>query len=485
VFKAMRPVFNDLVNEVQRSLQFFLRNEKTASIKEIVMLGNAAKLPGLRQYLNKQLEMDVAKVSEFNKLVGNDVVTQPSFAANVLSFAPCYGLCLQGLKRGSIQTNLLPREIEVERIIRAKKPWVLASVAMLTLGLVMGYFFNTVAWWKVNPDFELDGVTWTESMSKVKSKKSMSDRYVSTDEELKATQDKLHQISKELVSASEDKGGWIEVYSALSQAFPTDSVIKESLNAGVYVIDPLEYGFNDREEIYVDHIESVFHEDLSKWVTEVKPVHEKQFAVSQADIEAAQAAGASEDDLDDDVDEDDVSGGDSLSETPGWVIEIQGHHFHNSQEKLAQFNAGKVYVVSTLVKNLLEKTDVVLPVAPGVDPNFKYSDLGIFYPTIVQTSDLKPKTVIYDPNATADQKKRRSSRQRVRPQEQDPDEEVDITAERRFEVTEYNFVLQMAWVPRSPEARLAAREERLAAEEAAAQAAADAAASEADDEEDF
>ena len=37
IFKAMRPVFNDLVNEVQRSLTFFESNEKAAVISEIVL----------------------------------------------------------------------------------------------------------------------------------------------------------------------------------------------------------------------------------------------------------------------------------------------------------------------------------------------------------------------------------------------------------------------------------------------------------------
>ncbi len=486
VFKAMRPVFNDLVNEVQRSLQFFLRNEKTASISEIVMLGNAAKLPGLRQYLNKQLEMDVAKISEYSKLKGSDVVAQPSFSSNVLSFATCYGLCLQGLKQGTINTNLLPREIEVERIVRAKKPWVLASVAMLTLGLVLSFFFQTVAWWKVNPEFELEGRKWKESMSQVKSQKSKSDQFVTTDSELKATQDKLDLISQELVSASEDKGGWIEVYSALYQAFPEDPTIKESLEAGIQTVDPREYKFEDRKEIYIDHIESVFHEDLSTWVSTIKPVFDKQFAVSEEVLVAAQEAGVTTDDVELDVDSEDSEAEGGLSDTPGWVIEIRGHHFHNSRKSMAELNFGKRFVVSTLINNLLTKADVKLPANDDPDRMFKYSDLGILYPTITRTSPLTSKMVVYDPTASAiDTKTRRTTGNRqpiVASKKTDPEEEKDVTAEASFKVKEYNFVVQMAWVPRSPEDRLLAREERRKAEAEAAQAAIDAETQETDAE---
>ena len=489
VFKAMRPVFNDLVNEVQRSLQFFLRNEKTASISEIVMLGNAAKLPGLRQYLNKQLGMDVAKVSEFSKLKGAEVVAQPSFNSNVLSFGTCYGLCLQALKQGAIDTNLLPREIEVERIIRAKRPWVLASVSLLSLGLVLSYFFTTVAWWKVNPDFELEGRKWKDSISQVKAKSSKSSQLVSTDDDLKATQDKLDLISQELVSASEDKGGWIEVYSALYHAFPEDPDIKALLDAGIQTIDPRDekFGFEDREEIYIDHIESVFHEDLSTWVSTIKPVFDKQFSVSEEDMVAAKAAGVDADDVGADSDGSEDEGG--LKETPGWVIEIRGHHFHNSRQSMAGLNAGKRFVVKTLINNLLHKEDVELPAGDDPDRLFKYSDLGILYPTITRVSDsAKEKLIIYDPTASAlDEKARRDAARRgpIRGRQSaapavDEDEEKDVTAEATFSVKEYNFVVQMAWVPRSPEERILAREERRKAEAEAAQKAAEEAALEAE-----
>lgn len=465
IFKAMRPVFNDLVNEIQRSLQFFLRNEKNATMTEIIMLGNAAKLPGLRQYLNKQLDLDVAKISEFNKLKGEDVVTQPTFASNVLSYAPCYGLCLQGLGRGKLGTNLLPQEITVERVIRAKKPWVVASVALLSLGLVLGYFFYTVAWWKVNPEYSDGETAWKDAISKVKSKKSTSDGYVSTDRELKTTLDKLDQIAQELVSASQDKSGWIEIYSALYQALPKDPKIEEYVANDVFAVDPREYEFNDREELYIDHIESAFKDDLSTWLTEVKPVFEKQFSVSEEELVAAR--GANVEDGEELVADAEAEGEGVLSGVPGWVIEIQGHHFHNSDEKLVELNAGKRYVVNTLIKNLLEKTDVELPSPDPENRYFKYSDIGIFYPTLTRTSSIQDKVIVYDPMATAAGARGQANT----PRRNTGADDVEQEEKTHFRVKEYKFVIQMAWVPRTLEERVAAREERLAKEKADAEAA--------------
>src|SRR5262249_12369048 len=61
---------------------------------------------------------------------------------NILGFAGAYGLAIQGLKLARLQTNLLPKEIRMERLIRSKKPWAVAAAAMLLLGtaaLTFGY----------------------------------------------------------------------------------------------------------------------------------------------------------------------------------------------------------------------------------------------------------------------------------------------------------------------------------------------------------
>ena len=69
IFQAMRPVFNDLVTEVQRSIGFFRSLHKKDEVGSILMLGNSVKLPGLA-HLSKQLSMDVAILDSFQRLTG-------------------------------------------------------------------------------------------------------------------------------------------------------------------------------------------------------------------------------------------------------------------------------------------------------------------------------------------------------------------------------------------------------------------------------
>src|SRR5262249_48630078 len=107
----------------------------------MIGLGSAFRLPGLQRFLGEKLQLDVRKLTKLERLPG-DVLTQPAFAENVMSFAVAYGLALQGMKLSRIQTNLLPPEIQVDRMIRAKKPWAAAAAAALllgTVGLGLGY----------------------------------------------------------------------------------------------------------------------------------------------------------------------------------------------------------------------------------------------------------------------------------------------------------------------------------------------------------
>jgi type IV pilus assembly protein PilM len=139
VFQAMRPVFNDLQTELQRSLGFFTNLDRTAKIGRVVAMGNAFKLPGLRRYLAQSLGFEIERVETFRGLVGPEVLATPAFKDNILSFGVCYGLCLQALGRAGLRTNLLPKEITMDRLIRRKKPWAVVAAALVMLACTISF----------------------------------------------------------------------------------------------------------------------------------------------------------------------------------------------------------------------------------------------------------------------------------------------------------------------------------------------------------
>jgi type IV pilus assembly protein PilM len=437
---------------------------------------------------------------------------------------------LQGLKKSKINTNLLPGDIVVERIIRAKKPWVLAAVSALALGLVLGYVFTTNAWWRVNDEYtDANNVNWKSAISKVKTKESNSSRFVENDTQMKAQLDKFNKIATELASATEKKAIWIEFYSALAQAFHEDPRIAEAKKAGNFRIDPADIPFDDREEVYVDHVESKYFEDLQVWLNDVQAIYNKMFQITkngeiipletpvaptEDELAAAEESedesvdstggwggGGAEGDDDFGDEEETVALSGALGGKSGWVIEIKGHHFHNSDKALAELNAGKSFLTRTLIEPLINKEDVFVP-TNDPDQMFSYSDLGISFPTITNSIARAKRTIVFDPTA-------------VSGQDEDagmdgmgggrggggkfggmgggmggmgaggPGDDLggmggmggddpDVDDKNSHKVWEYKFVVQMAWTPRSEKERLAARAERRKAEadaEAAAAAA--------------
>ncbi len=135
IFQAMRPVFAELVQEIQRSIGYYTSLHRESRFKRVVGLGNGFRLPGLQKFLEQNLAIPVVRADSYNRLPASAVVNAPAFAENVLSFAVAYGLALQGLGLTKIQTNLLPAEIARKRLWARKRPWFAAAAALVLAAL--------------------------------------------------------------------------------------------------------------------------------------------------------------------------------------------------------------------------------------------------------------------------------------------------------------------------------------------------------------
>lgn len=143
IFQAMRPVFADLVQELQRSIGFYLSTHRDAEISKVVGLGNGVTLPGLQKYLQQNLGMEVHTPGAFSKLVTTGAPEPEKFTAQLPSFAVAYGLALQGLDQAKVTSNLLPIEIAKQVVWRKKRPGFAAAAACLVLAGGIVWFRQT------------------------------------------------------------------------------------------------------------------------------------------------------------------------------------------------------------------------------------------------------------------------------------------------------------------------------------------------------
>ncbi len=147
IYQAMRPIFADLVAEIQRSLGAYNSTHRDSRLERIVCMGNPFKLPNLQKYLQQELKIDVVRLENYKQA---NVEKAAAFSENILSMSAAYGLAIQALGLAAIKTNLLPLEIARAMMWKKKQPWFIGAAAVLALGSVaMG-----VEYWANNSSFE-------------------------------------------------------------------------------------------------------------------------------------------------------------------------------------------------------------------------------------------------------------------------------------------------------------------------------------------
>jgi hypothetical protein len=146
IYQAMRPIFSDLVAEIQRSLGAYNSSHRDSRLDRIICMGNPFKLPNLQKYLQQELKMDVCRLESFKKAT---VEKAAAFSENILSMSTAFGLAVQALDRAAIQTNLLPVEIARAMMWKKKQSWFIGAAACVAVGSVA----MAGQWWKANSDF--------------------------------------------------------------------------------------------------------------------------------------------------------------------------------------------------------------------------------------------------------------------------------------------------------------------------------------------
>jgi type IV pilus assembly protein PilM len=138
VFQAMRPVFSDFASEIQRSLGFFSSSQPNCRITHVIALGGGTKLRGLLKYLGQTLQVPIEKPDVFKRLVLGEGVSAAQFGQCVGEFAVVYGLALQGLGLGKIESNLLPRAIASSMALASKAKYFTMAAAAVLVVVAMG-----------------------------------------------------------------------------------------------------------------------------------------------------------------------------------------------------------------------------------------------------------------------------------------------------------------------------------------------------------
>ncbi len=142
IMQAMRPVFSDLLQDLQRSISYYRSLHRESQLSTMVGIGSTFKIPGLRKFLSQQLQpevdgkLDIIRLDEYKRIAvtGREAA---SFAENAVNMASAYGLALQGVGLAQINANLVPVKTLRDQIWHAKIKWFAAAAAIVIAGAGM------------------------------------------------------------------------------------------------------------------------------------------------------------------------------------------------------------------------------------------------------------------------------------------------------------------------------------------------------------
>jgi type IV pilus assembly protein PilM len=139
ILQAMKPVFGELTGEIQRSLGFYTSAHPNSKIARIVALGGGTKMRGLLQYLQQSLQVPIERPDAFKRLGISAAVSAAKFHDSVADFGVVYGLGVQALGLGRIESNLLPKSVARSSAWARKTKYFIAAACLILIASILAF----------------------------------------------------------------------------------------------------------------------------------------------------------------------------------------------------------------------------------------------------------------------------------------------------------------------------------------------------------
>ncbi|MFW6107232.1 MAG: type IV pilus assembly protein PilM [bacterium] len=227
LFGTMRPILEDLIGEIQRSIGYYKAQTRNVRIEQVLLLGNAFKLKGLLDHFRTNLDYEVVLLEELQRLRVGSGGDSAKFEAELPNYAVSLGLALQGLGLGAVDIDMMPRDMVRERMLRRKVPFAAAGVGLLALPLLFG--FQSV-------DNELTRVQ--ADVQSLEPRIRSEEQKLGQIKKLRGYEPKAAPVLKEHFPRWAKRSQWVLLYDSINQAlrrFETNGIQR-----GTFVLRAIE-----------------------------------------------------------------------------------------------------------------------------------------------------------------------------------------------------------------------------------------------------
>jgi len=139
ILRILQPVFDDLTNEIQRSLGYYKSLDRQVRFERILTLGSALKMTGLPQMLAAALQYQVQPLRQLKRIQVAESVGQQKLQSALAGSCAALGLVVQGAGEARLHINMVPEEVALAGVVEQKKPWALAGAVgvLVVVGLMI------------------------------------------------------------------------------------------------------------------------------------------------------------------------------------------------------------------------------------------------------------------------------------------------------------------------------------------------------------
>ena len=260
IFQAMRPVFADLVSEIQRSIGFYSSVHRDSRISRIIALGGTFRLPTLQKYVGQNLQLKIETLDGLGAGAPEDGRLAALLNENLISMVGAYGLAVQAMGDAKITSSLLPQEIRTAKVWKEKIKWFAASAALFAVGAGLAFYSwhnVSVALAEQGPSAEgppAAGTIADDDFKVLEQAKRLDGTWEGIERSGSADRQRILNVN----SMSKDHDLWPALVADISNKLPkVDFSKKEALLAA---------GRESREQIVIESIVSRYEPDLGQFV---------------------------------------------------------------------------------------------------------------------------------------------------------------------------------------------------------------------------
>jgi len=210
---VIRNALGKLPAEIARTTNYFRSQHGGKAPKKILLAGGGANLPYIADFFQEKLRLPIDFFNPLKRVSVGKGVDVDKIAAEAHMLGELVGLALRGIGKASLEIDLVPDVVSQERDIARRKPLLLATSALLILGLGAWAGSNMVK----NGDADVN-------LKKLELDHGGLEQYSKPLSKLSKRDKKLNRYRNQLVAAQRSRTLWVNVLSDLGHHFASDVV---------------------------------------------------------------------------------------------------------------------------------------------------------------------------------------------------------------------------------------------------------------------